>query len=105
MRAANDMCGTFATKKLNDYPQDAASVIALVTGACAAPPDVSQHQNRPWRGRPQVMMGHSFRVHIPRFFVNRGCLLRSYPRLLSEDRVAVSLMVRLRIITKNYFFL
>ena len=38
------------------------------------------------------------------FVIIRGCSLRSYPRLLSEDRLAVSLVVRLRIIIKYIDF-
>ena len=33
--------------------------------------------------------GHPFRVHSFRLFVDRGCSLRSYPRLLSGDGFTV----------------
>jgi len=47
------------------------------------------------------VVGRLFQRPMQYAFLFRGCALRSYPRLLSEDRVAVSLVVSLRIIIKK----
>jgi len=65
---------------------------------CAVPPDRDKRGTSTLKGSPIMLFGHSFRVLASIALNIRGCSLRSYPRLLSEDRVAVSLVVRLRII-------
>ncbi len=49
-----------------------------------------QAPHRPWKGRPSVLLGDTFRVDITHTPAIRGYSLRSYPRLLSGDTFSVS---------------
>ena len=71
---------------------------SLNNRGCAVPPDRDKRGTSTLKGSPIMLFGHSFRVLASIVLNIRGCSLRSYPRLLSEDRVAVSLVVWLRII-------
>ena len=57
------------------------------------PPDRDKRGTSTLKGSPITLFGHSFRVLASIELNNRGYTLRSYPRLLSEDRVSVSLVV------------
>ena len=69
-----------------------------ITGGAQYPRIGTKRGTSTLKGSPITLFGHSFRVLASIELVIRGCSLRSYPRLLSEDRVAVSLVVWLRII-------